>query len=152
MKRALSLATLVLCLALIHMARAQNAQKPKHPNPQNGTELIAWTQMQEPRPMTSPDPVAAPDQQTTPAPDTQQKDEPAPGPQDGTQMEPAAQSFSGTVMKVDGKYVLKSTGTTTYQLDAQELAKRFAGQQVQVTGNLIAGSNMIKVQDIKAAA
>jgi hypothetical protein len=55
-------------------------------------------------------------------------------------------------MKVDGKYVLKSTGTTTYQLDAQELAKRFAGQQVQVTGNLIAGSNMIKVQDIKAAA
>jgi hypothetical protein len=67
-------------------------------------------------------------------------------------MEPAAQSFSGTVMKVDGKYVLKSTGTTTYQLDAQELAKRFAGQQVQVTGNLIAGSNMIKVQDIKAAA
>src|SRR5215469_10288336 len=73
MRRALSLATLVLLLALIHMARAQNSQKPKHPQPQNGTELIAWTQLQEPRPVQSTQqPAPAPERQPDPAPDTHQ--------------------------------------------------------------------------------
>ena len=37
-------------------------------------------------------------------------------------------------------------------LDDQERAQKFEGKQVQVTGKLDTSSNMIKVQDIKAAA
>jgi hypothetical protein len=152
MRRVLSLATLILCLALIHMARAQSSQKPKHPAPQNSTELIAWTQLQEPRPVPSPQPVPVPERQPDPSPDTQQQKQPSPAAQDDAQKEPAAQSFTGTVIKSDGKYVLKTTEKATYQLDDQELAQKFEGKLVQVTGNLISGTNLIKVQDIKAAA
>lgn len=150
MRRVLALATLILCLALIHLARAQNSQKPKHPEPQNGTELIAWTQLQQPRPVPSPQPVPVPERQPDPTPATQQNKS-ATGAQDDAQKEPAAQSFTGTVIKVDGKYVLKTAEKATYQLDDQELAQKFEGKQVQVTGNLISGTNLIKVLDIKAA-
>ena len=153
MRRALSLATLVLCLALIHMARAQNSQKPKHPQPQNGTELIAWTQLQQPRPVLSfQEPVQPPGRQPDPTPDTRPQNQPATGGQDNAQKEPAVQSFTGTVFQAEGKYVLKTTDKATYQLDDQELAGKFVGKQVLVTGNLITGTNLIKVQDIKAAA
>jgi Protein of unknown function (DUF5818) len=152
MRRVLSLATLILVLALIHMARAQSSQKPKHPQPQNGTELIAWTQMQEPHPVQSQQPVPSPERQPDPTPDTRPQNQPAPGAQDDAQKEPAVQSFMGTVMKLEGKYVLKTTDKMTYQLDDQERAQKFEGKQVQVTGNLITGTNLIKVQDIKAAA
>ena len=151
MRRVLALATLILCLVLIHLARAQNSQKPKHPEPQNGTELIAWTQLQQPRPVPSPQPVPVPERQPDPTPDTQQN-KPATGAQDDAQKEPAAQSFLGTVMKTDGKYVLKTAEKATYQLDDQELAQKFEGKQVQVTGNLVTGTNLIKVLEIKAAA
>jgi hypothetical protein len=134
------------------MARAQSSQKPKHPEPQNGTELIAWTQLQQPRPVPSPQPVPVPERQPDPTPDRQQQKQPAPGAQDDAQKEPAAESFMGTVMKADGKYVLKTAEKATYQLDDQDLAKKFEGKQVQVTGNLITGTNLIKVLDIKAAA
>jgi Protein of unknown function (DUF5818) len=150
MRRVLALATLILCLVLIHLARAQNSQKPKHPEPQNGTELIAWTQLQQPRPVPSPQPVPVPERQPDPTSDTQQN-KPAAGAQDDAQKEPAAQSFMGTVIKADGKYVLKTAEKATYQLDDQELAQKFEGKQVQVTGNLITGTNLIKVVDIKTA-
>ena len=151
MRRVLALATLILCLVLIHLARAQNSQKPKHPEPQNGTELIAWTQLQQPRPVPSPEPVPVPERQPDPTPDTQQN-KPTPGAQDDVQKEPAAQSFTGTVIKADGKYVLMTAEKATYQLDDQDLAQKFEGKQVQVTGNLVTGTNLIKVLEIKAAA
>jgi hypothetical protein len=151
MRRVLSLATLILCLALIHMARAQSSQKPKHPQPQNGTELIAWTQFQQPRPVVSQQPAPVPERQPDPTPDIQQQKSPAPGAQDDAQKEPAAQSFLGTVIKAGGRYVLKTAEKATYQLDDQELAQKFEGKQVQVTGNLITGTNLIKVLEIKSA-
>jgi len=144
MRRALSLATLVLCLALIHMARAQNSQKPKHPSPQNGTELIAWTQMQQPRPMPSADGLTVPGRQTDaiqPNIDTAS----------GFSIQPV-QSFSGAVVSADGEYMLKVAEGVNYYLDDQERGRKFEGKDVQVTGNLIPGSDLIKVQDIKAAS
>src|ERR1700751_1437500 len=99
MRRALSLATLVLCLALIHMARAQNSQKPKHPNPENGTELIAWTQLQEPRPMPSADGLTVPGRQTDGITSLA-------GTTNDFSTQPV-QSFSGAVISADGEYLLK---------------------------------------------
>jgi Protein of unknown function (DUF5818) len=144
MRRALSLATLVLCLALIHMARAQNSQKPKRPNPENGTELIAWTQLQEPRPMPSADGLTVPGRQTDGITSLV-------GTTNDFSIQPV-QSFSGAVISADGEYLLKVADGINYYLDDQELGKKFEGKDVQVTGNLVPGSDLIKVQEIKAAS
>ena len=144
MRRALSLATLVLCLALIHMARAQNSQKPKHPNPENGTELIAWTQLQEPRPIPSADGLTVPGRQTDGITSLV-------GTTNDFSIQPV-QSFSGAVISADGEYLLKVADGINYYLDDQELGKKFEGKDVQVTGNLVPGSDLIKVQEIKAAS
>jgi hypothetical protein len=62
------------------------------------------------------------------------------------------QSFSGAVVSADGEYMLKVAEGINYYLDDQELGRKFEGRDVQVTGNLIPGSDLIKVQDIKAAS
>src|SRR2546428_4097329 len=60
-------------------------------------------------------------------------------------------SFSGTVVKVQKQYVLK-TDNGTYQLDDQAKAKRFTGKQVVVSGILDQSTSMIRVSDIQPAS
>ncbi len=62
----------------------------------------------------------------------------------------AAKTFTGRISLMDGKYVLMS-GTSAFQLDNQEKAKAFEGQNVKVTGTLDAATNTIKVADIQTA-
>jgi lipopolysaccharide export system protein LptA len=80
----------------------------------------------------------APQTQSTPAPDTSADAQ-------------TQKSFSGTVVKMQKQYVLK-TDTATYQLDDQAKAKRFSGKQVTVNGTLDQSSSMIKVSDIQPAS
>ena len=61
-----------------------------------------------------------------------------------------AQPFTGTVVKDGDKYVLQSSGLN-YQLDDQEKAKTFEGQQVKVNGGLDKNTKTIRVSDIAAA-
>jgi cytoskeletal protein RodZ len=56
-------------------------------------------------------------------------------------------SFTGTVVKAGGKYVLK-TSDMKYQLDDQEKAKQFVGQQVKVNGTLDSNTSTIHISDI----
>ena len=56
-------------------------------------------------------------------------------------------SFTGTVVKAGGKYVLKTTDSA-YQLDDQDKAKQFVGQQVKINGNLDSSTSMIHISDI----
>jgi Protein of unknown function (DUF5818) len=56
-------------------------------------------------------------------------------------------TFTGTVVKAGGKYVLK-TADSNYQLDDQDKAKQFVGQQVKVNGNLDSSTSMIHISDI----
>jgi hypothetical protein len=56
-------------------------------------------------------------------------------------------SFTGTVVKAGGKYVLKTTDAA-YQLDDQDKAKQFVGQQVKINGNLDSSTSMIHISDI----
>ena len=157
MKREMMLATLVLSIAL-PTAMAQTSQKPNTPNTPNGpnghagTELIAWTQVQKPEPVPSPQPVPLREQQPAPRPETQPPNQPASEHQYDAQKEPATQAFSGTIMKAGDTYVLKTADNMTYQLDDQQRARKFEGKQVQVTGTLDTDSTMIKVQEIKTAA
>jgi hypothetical protein len=56
-------------------------------------------------------------------------------------------AFTGTVVKAGGKYVLK-TSDMSYQLDDQDKAKQFVGQQVKVNGSLDSNTGTIHVSDI----
>jgi Protein of unknown function (DUF5818) len=60
-----------------------------------------------------------------------------------------AQPFTGTVVKDGDKYVLQSSGMS-YQLDDQDKAKKFEGQQVTVNGDLDKATKTIRVSDIAA--
>jgi flagellar basal body-associated protein FliL len=61
-----------------------------------------------------------------------------------------AQPITGTVVKEGDKYVLQAAGIS-YQLDDQEKAKKFEGQQVKVSGDLDKSTKTIRVSDIAAA-
>ncbi|HWY53368.1 MAG TPA: DUF5818 domain-containing protein [Terriglobales bacterium] len=56
-------------------------------------------------------------------------------------------AFTGTVVKAAGKYVLKTTDMN-YQLDDQDKAKQFVGQQVKINGTLDSSTSMIHISDI----
>jgi hypothetical protein len=56
-------------------------------------------------------------------------------------------AFTGTVVKAAGKYVLK-TSDMNYQLDDQDKAKQFVGQQVKINGTLDSSTSMIHISDI----
>jgi hypothetical protein len=67
--------------------------------------------------------------------------------------ESQAKTFTGTITKANGKYVLQeATGGTSYQLDDQTNAKKYSGKSVLVTGTLDASTNTIRVQKIEASA
>jgi hypothetical protein len=64
----------------------------------------------------------------------------------------AANTFNGEIVNMGGKYMLfDGSSKAVYQLDDQSKTKSFAGQKVQVTGNLDKGTKAIHVTDIKAA-
>ena len=56
-------------------------------------------------------------------------------------------AFTGTVVKAAGKYVLKTTDMN-YQLDDQDKARQFVGQQVKINGTLDSSTSMIHISDI----
>jgi hypothetical protein len=56
-------------------------------------------------------------------------------------------SFIGIVVKAAGKYVLNTTDMS-YQLDDQDKAKQFVGQQVKINGSLDSSTSMIHISDI----
>jgi hypothetical protein len=64
-----------------------------------------------------------------------------------------AKACTEACIKMGGKYVLFEGGSkAVYQLDDQTKPKAFAGQKVQVIGNLDKASKTIHVSEIKAAS
>jgi Protein of unknown function (DUF5818) len=139
-------ALLTLSAPLVFSQGVQRQPSPVPPFEILGPQLIAWSQVQKPRPV--PAPLPPPDrpvqseQQTGPAA-SQTPQEPAPQP-------PTAQTLTGTIIKDGGRYLLKvSSSTTTYELDDQERAKRYEGKQVKVVGALSATGNSFHIVSIE---
>jgi hypothetical protein len=119
-------------------------------------DLVAWTMMQSPKPIppapgqtpTTPEPTPE-----TPSVDRPSSSQPSPSGEQaqspGEQAQPAAQTFTGTISKEAGSYVLKVSDTSSYKLDDQAQAKQYEGQRVRVIGSLDSGINLIKVQRIE---
>jgi hypothetical protein len=139
-----------LTLGVVVLNSAANAQEP------NTQEPAATTppQQQAPAATTSPassqEPTAAPQQEQHEPAATSQQNEPQ-MPAAGTDAQTQdAKSFSGRIMKENGKIVLKDPVTkTSYQIDDVSKVKPFMGKQVKVTGKLDMNSNTIRVESIE---
>jgi hypothetical protein len=67
--------------------------------------------------------------------------------------QPQVQTFTGMITKTGNQFVFNDEATnSSYQLDDQKTASKFAGKKVKVTGTLDASNNTIRVQAIEAAA
>jgi len=148
MKRASWWAALVFLLATSSVMLSQVLQSRPSPAPASeilGPQLIAWSQMQKPQPV--PEPLPPPDrpvQQSEP-----QTERSAQTAQDPPQQQPAAQTLSGTILKDGSRYVLKVSSSSTYELDDQDRAKRYEGEQVKVSGTLDASGNSFHIISIE---
>jgi hypothetical protein len=56
------------------------------------------------------------------------------------------QTFVGTITKSGDKFVLQDTSGKTWDIDHQELVKKFEGKQVRVTGTLDADGKTIHMK------
>jgi hypothetical protein len=116
-----SFITLAL-LVVVGLSGVQlNAQKS--PPPDQGGQ-----QAQPPAQRQAPD-------QSEPAPDSQ-----AQSPQNG------AHIYSGTIVKSGDKWMLQDTGGTSYDIDRQDLAKKYEGKQVRINGTLDPDGKTIHVK------
>ncbi|HZQ67080.1 MAG TPA: DUF5818 domain-containing protein [Terriglobales bacterium] len=127
------LATIALAAVLLPIAFAQQGQTA-----QPSTDQTAQPSSTQP----STD-------QSTPSTDQVQPATQAPSQAPATTAAPAAtqSTFTGTVVKAGGKYVLKND-TMTYQLDDQVKAGQFEGKTVTVSGDLDKSTSIIHVSDI----
>ena len=101
--------------------------------------LSAQTDQQaDPSQPTAQQPGQSPSQQP---PTTEQ----TPQPQTETQQE-QSQTFSGTIMKSGSKYVLQDAASgKTYDIDNQDVAKKYDGKQVRINGTLDSDGKTIHV-------
>lgn len=140
-------------VALSPLAFSQDAPKPAPVLPADiiGPQLIMWSELQKPQPVPQPMPPSdKPDQQDQQQqpPSQQTPGQPAPATSSQAQGQPAAQSFTGTIVKDSGKYILKASDGTAYQVEDQDKAKAYDGKQVKVSGSLDK-SNVLHIAGIE---
>ena len=142
-----------LTLGLAILNSAANAQEPNAQEPAATTppqQQSPATATQDPTPATTQEPTAPPQQDQHEPPATTQQNEPQ-MPAAGTDAQTQdAKSFSGRIMKENGKIVLKDPVTkTSYQIDDVSKVRPFMGKQVKVTGKLDMNSNTIRVESVE---
>jgi hypothetical protein len=67
---------------------------------------------------------------------------------DYTTQRPSQNLYTGTVISLNGKYVLK-TDRMSYELDDQERAKQYEGREVMVTGTVDQMTSVLHISDIE---
>jgi hypothetical protein len=145
MKRETSLLAALLFLpGFVSLAIAQGV--PSQPSPALptdiilGPQLIAWSHLQKPQPVTQPSP---PPERS--APQVDQQAQPAPA----QPQPPAAQTYTGTIVKDGASYVLKVSSNSVYQLDDQEKARQYEGKQVKIGGTLDPNGSRLHIISIE---
>ena len=125
------------------VAGQQASQQPNSPPLPSvlGPQLVAWSDLQKPQPVPQPLPPPQRADQSLPAPSH-------------TQQQPSTQTFTGTIVKDNNKYVLKvSDGAVyqfvVYQIDDQEKAKLYEGKQVKIAGSLDAKTYLLHIVSIE---
>lgn len=150
------LGVLILFLASLGLAQKTAPAPSPSPTHTSSTPAIARSGMQAPVPQPAGQ---APSEPIPPTQQQQPEDRPAPGrppqskpgaePAPATATQDAALSFSGTIVKSGGQFLLNTEGGVNFQLDDQQGAKRFAGTRVKVTGTLDSSQHKIHVEKIE---
>ncbi|HXM65577.1 MAG TPA: DUF5818 domain-containing protein [Candidatus Acidoferrum sp.] len=122
---------ILLTTPLMFSQRVQSKPSPAPPPDVLGAQLIAWSQVQKPQPLA---------QQSEPSPSTTH--------QNSAQQPPAAQTITGTIIKDAGRYVVKVSSNTSYELDDQERARQYEGKPVKITGTLDANAGSLHIISI----
>jgi Protein of unknown function (DUF5818) len=94
---------------------------------------------------TNPSPTQPGPTQTSPSQAAPSQDD---RPTDYTAQHPSQNLYTGTVLFLNGKYVLK-TDRMTYELDDQERAKQYEGREVKVTGTVDQMTSVLHISDIE---
>ena len=146
-----SLATAVaLCVTLL--GANANSQQPSSQEP------AATSPPQQQSPPGPASDESTPSAQEPTARPQQEPNEPAANPSRNEPQMPAAGSdvtqdaktFTGRVMKENGKIVLKDPVTkTSYQIDDAAKVKAYMGKEIKVIGKLDMNSNMIHVESVE---
>jgi DNA-nicking Smr family endonuclease len=140
--------TMIVSLAaLLVISSSISAQEiapsdPAAPGQVVGPQLIAWSQLQQPQPLSQPLPPADQADQTNQKAVSQNQTA-----QD--QQESSAQVFTGTIVKDEARYVLKAADGASYQLDDQEKAKLYEGKQVKIVGSIDAHGTTLHITSIE---
>jgi len=128
------LARMIATLLLAGSMVAQ--QPPTDPAPDGndgilGPQLIAWSEVQRPEPVSPQQHPDAPQAE----PDSQQQ---------------TARTLTGVIAKVENSYVLQTTGdSVTYKLDDADKAKPYEGKRVRVEGILDPTTRILHVSSIQ---
>jgi|ERR1700733_255271 hypothetical protein len=150
----------LVALAFLFVATLATAQvPPADPAPGQsdgiiGPQLIAWSALQKPEPVPqTPQPIPGPDQ-TQPSSQDQSKQPDGSAQPNSQQPEPEtqqtpSQSISGTIAKVNNRYVLQTSDSVTYQLDDQTNVAQYVGKRVKVTGTLDRSTGTIRVRSVE---
>jgi hypothetical protein len=109
-------------------ASASDAQ-PRLPSDILGPQLIVWSEQQQPQPV----------QEALP---------------DSPEQRPALQTFTGTIMKMRGSFVLSLSNDTLYLLEESRLGElkgveAYEGKQVRIQGKLDADTHILHVKSIE---
>jgi hypothetical protein len=125
--RLASLVFMFITTPLMFSQQPQNKPSPTPPSDVLGAPLIAWSQVQEPQPVA--------EQQGPSANSTAQK----------PPQQTPAQIVTGTIVRDAGRYVVKVSSSTGYELDDQDRAKQYEGKQVKIAGTLDANGGSLHI-------
>jgi len=131
---------LLVSLPLLVAQDPQTKPSPALPASVLGPQLIAWSQLQKPRPVPQPLP---PPNQPLPQADQQQPNPLA------QQQPPATLTLMGTIVKDGTRYVLKVSSNSAYLLDDQDKVSPYEGKQVKIAGSLDADGKVLHVTSIE---
>jgi hypothetical protein len=136
--RPTSTVVIVLLLAF-SAAYAQSNQSPSElpQNPLFTSDLIVWTETQNPQPVPTSPPQQERSAQPTPA---------------NPSVASGLQTFSGVIKKEGNTYVLRTADKWYYDLDDQETAAQYENRQVTVKGKLNLSGDLIRIHDIAPAS
>jgi len=125
------LATLAVVIGMISWGSVLNAQTTPSSTPE--TAPPQQTPQSQQAPKAQQPPSQTPDAS---APESGSKDDSSRAPTD-------TQTFSGTVVKQDNKYMLKEDSGKMYDIDHQSDVAKFEGKRVRVQGTLDANGKIL---------
>ena len=145
-------------ILMVFSSLAFGQQQPASGDRLFSSDLVLWSYMQQPtqpepgptKQAPTPDPQPeTPPQQNPAAPAPTAPEAKSPAAPEGSQQTATAQSFTGTISKEAGSFILQVSQGVSYKLDNEKQVQQYQGQRVRVTGTLDNSINLIHVEKVE---